>query len=329
MTRLRSIVSFVSVLLSMAALWAFAPSMAHADGRSPDQAFTEGRKLWEKKQCDQALPLFKEALAATGSPNARLYVGRCLHELGRLVEAYQELERTLREAAAESDADERYARTRDQAAAERAQLETQIAKLVIAVDESLAGAPVTLDGAPVAAELLNTPMAVMPGKVVVVAQAPAGAVRREVELTAGATATVTLSAPSLVVPKPVEPEPLRPAPPPPDDPGLGLVRALGIGVAAVGVGGMIAFGVGTALADKALHKLETECDDQRCTDPAYSDTVDSGKRAEIIAGVGLGFGIAGIAGGALMIVLGGADDGGDASAFVTPTVGGVVAGARF
>jgi hypothetical protein len=276
-------------------------SGAAAQDETPDVLFDEGRELWKQGKCDAALPLLRRALEATGSPNARLYVARCLRNLGHEAQAYDELGRTIREASRE----ERYAPTLKQAAEELAQLESTIAKLIIALDESLAGSEVTLNGEAVPAERLGVPMAIEPGKVVV----RAGKVVREVVLGAGDTKTVTLAAPGsepVAAPSSARPS-AGPAPSAPDqaDPGIGVVRGVGIGVLVLGAGGMVAFGVGTYLADQELGALEEACGDQRCADPAQADTVDRGKRYEIVAGVGLGVGIAGILAGTAMIIFGG------------------------
>jgi hypothetical protein len=83
------------------------------------------------------------------------------------------------------------------------------------------------------------------------------------------------------------------------------VRIAGFVVAGLGVAGMGAF-VGAGLAARSkFSTVESECGNTRCTDPKYGDVIDGGKALQTIANVGLGVGIAGIVGGALMIALGG------------------------
>src|SRR6185295_6729818 len=53
--------------------------------------FKNAQRLFTKGDHAAALLEFKKIFEETGSPNARLYVARCLKELGRLPEAYDEL----------------------------------------------------------------------------------------------------------------------------------------------------------------------------------------------------------------------------------------------
>ncbi len=85
----------------------------------------------------------------------------------------------------------------------------------------------------------------------------------------------------------------------------GGVRIAGFVIAGLGVAGMGAF-AGAGLAAKSkFSTVETECGNARCTDSKYGDVIDSGKTLQTIANVGLGVGIAGLVGGALMIAVGG------------------------
>ncbi|MBW2458186.1 MAG: tetratricopeptide repeat protein, partial [Deltaproteobacteria bacterium] len=161
----------------------------------PAEAFAWARKLWEAGDHAAALPLFRRALAVTGSPNARLYVARCLRELGRLPEAHEEMARTVREAMAQAEKEERYVPTRDAAATELALLERRIGRLVVALDSSLAGASVVVNGVALPPDRLGQSVAIPPGAVHIVATGSDGQpVTRDVDVPAGAMLTVTLSA---------------------------------------------------------------------------------------------------------------------------------------
>lgn len=273
------------------------------------KAFEEGRKLWDAKDAAGALPRFRKAVDATGSPNARLYLARCLRETGDLVQAYEEMARTVRDARAKADSDERYAATRDAAAAELTLLEARVGRVVIALSEELAGATVTLNGTAVDAAKVGTPLAVAPGEVQVSAVKPGGApTQQKVVVAAGALQTITLSAAAAPAPGSAT---ATPAQQPPaadtdaDGPGFGVVRGLGIGVAALGVGGFVTFAVGTVQANDAFSTLESTCPVGPCVDTESKDTISSGKTAEVIANVGLGVGIAGIVAGTFMLIFGG------------------------
>ena len=110
-----------TVLALAAALALAAPArMAEAQGDKAQvderARFKAAQQLYDKGDFAGAL----EAFRAISSPNARMYVGRCLRELKRLPEAYEELTLTIREATARAQTEPRYADTRDAASAERA-----------------------------------------------------------------------------------------------------------------------------------------------------------------------------------------------------------------
>src|SRR5690606_23003072 len=70
------------------------PSTAWADeAADAAKAFEQGRKKWDAKDPAGALPFFQKAAQQSGSPNARLYVARCLRETGKLPQAYDEMAR--------------------------------------------------------------------------------------------------------------------------------------------------------------------------------------------------------------------------------------------
>src|SRR5689334_2876510 len=107
----------LSLCLTVPSMAAAQTAAVAADTR---EQFAAAQKLFEAKDFTGALPKFKELVDATGSPNARLYVARCLRELGRTAEAYDEMATTVRDATQRAEAETKYAPTRDAAAAEMA-----------------------------------------------------------------------------------------------------------------------------------------------------------------------------------------------------------------
>jgi hypothetical protein len=300
-------------------------SPARADAQPADAAkvFADGRAAFEARDYPTALAAFQRAVEATGSPNARLYYARCLREVGRIVEAYDQMEQTVREARTAAESDTRYAITRDSAAAELVLLETRVGRLVIVVGPGLEGTTLSVAGAPVDAARASRPITVLPGSVSVTAS-DAGGVRASADASvpAGSVTSLTLF-PSTSNPSP------KPAPPPSDDGGgFGVVRGVGIGVAALGVGGFVLFAVGTVQANDAFSTLETRCP-TGCTDPTDLATLDDGKAAEVMANVGLGVGIAGVVAGTLMMIFGGPADSTATDAAARAFVGPGGAGVRF
>lgn len=274
--------------------------------------FDAAQTLYDQKKFDAALVLFRQAHSETRSPNAHLMVGLSLLALGRITEAYDELSATVREAAARAETEPKYASARDAAAAQIAPLEAKVGKLIVTLASPSADASVTVNGVALAANKLGSPVAVLPGRLEIVATRPgAEPLRSELTVVAGETKTVVLAAEKAAAKSPAPT--LAPtasasvsAPgPTPDTTTGGGVRTAGFVVAGVGVAGMVAFAVGTVMADGKLAQLQKECGGVRCTDPKYADVIDSGKTLDLVATLGLGAGLAGLAGGTAMILFGG------------------------
>src|SRR5690606_36414471 len=83
------------------------------------------------------------------------------------------------------------------------------------------------------------------------------------------------------------------------------LRTIGFVAAGVGVAGLAAFAIAGSMAKSEFDTLEEECGSARCTDPKYADNVDSGKRMQTIANIGLIVGAVGVVAGGTLIVLGG------------------------
>ncbi len=314
----------IACVVSLAGTAAF-PEAARADeAAEAAKAFDQGRKLWEAKDPAGALPHFQKAVAQSGSPNARLYVARCLRDTGKLAEAYDEMARTVRDATKLAEGDQRYAQTRDTAAAELALLEPKVGKLVITLDSTLAGATITVDGKPVDPALLGKPFTVPPQTLRIVATGADGTTTEATPtVAAGSTQSITLARTASGKPAEGKPAPIAPPPPAADEGGgFGVVRGVGIGVLAVGIGGFVAFAVGTVQADEQYATLEDECGAGPCRGAKYDDIISDGKASETIAYVGLGVGVAGVVAGTLMMIFGGPEE--PAKAAWLPTADGVM-----
>ncbi|MBE7484050.1 MAG: tetratricopeptide repeat protein [Polyangiaceae bacterium] len=295
-------VSFLSLLLCLI----FAAPPCLGDAKLALEKFKQAQKAYDAKDYAQALELARAALEGTGSPNARLYVARALRELGQLPEAHGELERTLRDARDAAKTDAKYEPTRDAAAAELALLDQRVGKVIVALVDPPPGAKVELNGKALDATQIGQPVAVAPGDVLARAHGDgAVAVEKQIQIAAGATQTITLvfkeAAPAAVAP--VAPEPSRDRGPPAKQ--GGSLRTVGYVLAGVGVAGIAVFAVTGSMASSKYGELEDACGSTRCTDPKYADTVDSGKRLETIANVGLIAGGVGLLGGGALILFGG------------------------
>jgi hypothetical protein len=106
----------------------------------------------------------------------------------------------------------------------------------------------------------------------------------------------------------------------------GTLRTLGFVSAGVGVAGLIAFGIAGSMAKSEFDQIEEECGSQRCSDPKYADNIDSGRRLQTMANVGLVVGAVGLVAGGTMILLGGPKKREGAGLIVEP--GGLALGYR-
>lgn len=127
----RTVLAFLTIRIALV----LAPS--HAFGQDTrtiaTQHFLRGRALYDSLDSRAALSEFREAAALVPSPNARLYVARCLRDLGRLDEAVVEYEQTIVDASEQARVFEGYDETRAAAQQEVRALEPRVGRLTVRV----------------------------------------------------------------------------------------------------------------------------------------------------------------------------------------------------
>lgn len=326
----------VCVVALLAAL-VVAPTAA-AQKMSPGEArtvFKEAQELYQANRCADALPKFEKLAQATESPNAQLYVARCLRKLDRLPESYEAFSSAIRIADAKAKEDERYAETRSAAAAERAALESKVARIVIAVADPPEGLRVRLGTLELESARIGEPVAVQPGSVEVRASAPGHKdFTRTLEVAGGSSSTVAVSLEAgtkggaAAVDTSTEPNTDATA----DDGASAGPPVLAYVALGVGAAGLATFGVAGYLADQRFKSLEDDCKGGPCPEDKRDD-IDGGRQLDTIANVGLVVGGVGLATGAALLLFGGSKKKAPpkTEAFVSPTFGGanVVVSGRF
>ncbi|HEY3594407.1 MAG TPA: hypothetical protein VGL13_11055 [Polyangiaceae bacterium] len=272
------------------------PPPATADDAAKTK-FAAALKLYNASQYDQALALFRELAGSTSSPNARLYIGLCLEQLGRTIEAYNELARTAKEASLRPES--KYDRTREAALAELSVLDARVGKVVVAVLEATPGATVVADGRKLDEREVGVPLVLEPGTHRVEATAPGRpSVIRDVRVEGGETRTVAMSLGAIDA---ARPSPERTS-------GTPLVRVFGYGFSGIAVAGFSMFAIGGLWARSKFGSLEDACGGGPCRDPRYQSDVDEGKALQSVANLGLAMGVIGGALGATFLLLGTKDD---------------------
>lgn len=313
---------FVALLLAAAPLALVTPARAQTElADSAKKQFKEAQKLYDQRDFEGALPLFEQVWDTLPSPNAKLYIARCLRELGRLPEAYEAFTVALNEASAKAETEPRFVGTRDAAAAEKAALEPKVGRLSIALDERPLGLVVELDGKALGPSRLGPILPLSPGSHRVAARAPGfERFEREVRLAGGESSTiaVVLRPVAKAPQEPVEPVPTGPQDPEPplpkekakpaESPAAGedgptrpevpdhTLRWVGVGALGLGVAGLATFAVAGLGAQSKFDDLRAKCGGERCTDPADAATIDEGRQLDLFANVGL------VAGGALVLL---------------------------
>ncbi len=288
-----------TLLIALISLFIAAPSYAQM---TPQAQFARGQELFEGHKYEEALPYFRNAFDRTKSPNANLYVARCLEKLGRLDEAYKEMQITVTIATQKAADDKKYAVTRDAAAGELAQLGPRVGLLVIAFTEDYLDAKVMVDDRELVASEIGVPLPVMPGTITIVGSASGReSVTKTEDVAGGQTRTIALALP----------EAIEKTPGPGPEGGdfvITPMRIAGFAVAGAGVVGMVVFAITGAMALKKHSIVSDACGGMTCPDTARVGDIDAGKRLATIANVSVALGGTALIAGGLLILLGGPDE---------------------
>jgi hypothetical protein len=310
-----------TIALLVAAQLAVAPSsfvsIAYATGVQPAQAtavqreqaqskFVKGKELFAQKKFDAAYEQFRGSMEIVASPNARLYAARSLREMGKLVEAYVEFGRTEVEAKELAPQDPRYAKTGESAAAERKEIEPKLGFVTIKLDHASDGTTLEVNGEEVKRAQWGEPTPVVPGTTkVVVKTTGATPIEKSVPVSAGQKSEVSIDATApggggsngdAVITE--QPKSGPESPSQPTD-----LRTWSYVAGGVGVVGLVTFGVFGAMSRSKYNDLKDTCGGH-CP-PSRQDDIDSGKRSQTIANIGLVVGIVGVATGVTLFVLSG------------------------
>lgn len=286
-------------LISLATLVAHAPARAQTQGTNVELAtaaekqsatadYRAGMKALEEKKPDTALELFRKSYGTVASPNSGLMIARTLVELGRLSEAYQQLEQVTELANALARGNPKYKTTAEAAQKELEELKPKVALVTVTVPVSVAVNDVSLPAAQ-----WGKPIALAPGVTTVRLRGGDQVTEQRVTLTAGVANSVALA-----LPKPPAAAPVVAAPTP--DSGGSGARTLGyvaLGVGAVGLGVSTVF---LLLNQGKLNDIKDNCRGNEC--PGIADDVDSSRSGETLALVGLGVGLVGVGVGAYLIL---------------------------
>lgn len=258
--------------------------------------YLEAKKAFDAGNYAAAVEGFQASYDVVASPNSHLMLAKSLDKLGRVAASYRAAKAVVPEAEAAAAQDDKYARTAEDARALMESLRGRVGYLTVRLPPGKSGT-VAVDGREIAAEELAEPVLVDPGTVSVSFASPSGADERSITLGPGGTGLVDFGVR----------DPSAPPPAVDVDQGEGFQihapRAVGIGLAATGVAGMVVFGVFGAMTSSKFSELEDTCTPERICPPEAQGTLDDGKTFQTVANVGLVVGITGLIAGTTLFLL--------------------------
>lgn len=281
----------------------------HAEPKEPtpedlaaaDLKFHEGKALLDQGMVPEACEKLAQSLALARQGGTLLNLAVCRSRQGRHATALRLFQEALTVARSESRADRAQI-------AERGVLETRgkLCWLVISIDpaESAADLRVTLDGAPVDAADLGTPIAVDPGRHEILATAGGRAPYRTSVESGGEGDRRSVSIPALA------PAPKATSSAEAESPGVGHsgggqtgMLLAGVGLIGAGATVMIIGGVFGGLAISDASRSRALCPEEPCSDAEGRKKAASAHTeataANVLIPVGLAFAAAG---GALLVI---------------------------
>lgn len=285
--------------IAVAAPQARAAEPSAADAETALRLFKDGKTLRDNGDTPGALAKFRAAYALAETPITALELGRTYAMLGKLVEAREILLAVARIPARKNES-QKSIDSRQEADALAAAMQPRLASLTVHVKGAPQSPPkISVDGVPVPPDAASQPRVVNPGRHVVVLDVNGRTAQAEVTVEEGKTRDVELEAPAGPAPPP------SPPPPPPvaisSEPPAGHATSplvyVGFGTAAAGLA------VGTIAGLVTLSKagsLKDVCRNGRCPPSAQSDLDSSSTTGAIatvgfvVAGVGIGVGVAGL-----------------------------------
>jgi hypothetical protein len=276
-----------------------------------------GVALYEKGEYAQASDRLERAYGIVRIPTFGLWSARALDKTGRLLEAGERYREVLRIPAKPNDPEVFRTAVRE-AQTENDALASRIPQLAIEVSGVAGGsASVSLDGRPLAAQLVGVPIPVNPGTRHIEARSGSQVAVRDVTLAEGKQERVVLElAPAAAAPLQAAPVAAMPpsqppqatTPPPQPAPVLPPAEADSGGSStpawiALGIGGagLVAGGIFGAMALSEQSKLKDACPGDVCGPSRHGD-VDGYNAKRMISFIGLGVGVVGAAVGTVLLV---------------------------
>jgi hypothetical protein len=262
--------------------------------------FLKGRDLYNAKKYDAALVELNASLDIVASPNTRLYVGRCLRELGRTVAAYAELGRAAVEAKELLRDDTRYEKAAQAANDERAALAPKLGFVEVRITHATPETTLKVATDDVRRGGWEEPVPVAPGTSTIVVETPGHPpIQQQVDVAAGERKSVVIDA----VPEgSTDVVASTPASDGAASDTAAKLRPVMYVTAGLAVVGLATFFIAGAMANGTYSDLKDTCGAGPCP-PGHDSDISAGKTQQTFANVGLVvFGVAAAATVTLFVV---------------------------
>lgn len=284
-----------------------APVFAQTPEAYAQLRFTRGRELFGEEEYEEALAEFRESLSRVPSPNSRLYIARCLRELGRVGEATAEFMLTVAEARDRASTDPRFHRTAEAAQRELDEVREGVAWLNIDIDDPPESLDISIGERQIPLIALGVPIPVDPGRLIIRAQAlEHESVVEELSLRAGQRESLRIELQPLERAESADGErgdvnevPVERAEEPSGSRGMVIGSGIGFGVGGVGAALFATFG---ALALQRASELDQACGDDGC-DPEYRGDLEQGQLYQTLSNVGIVVGVVGLVTGVVLLLV--------------------------
>jgi len=282
------------------------------------KVYSQGVDHYKAGRMVEALAAFRASYDMVPSPNSHLMIARTLRDRGDLVEAYAEYGKVVTEAEEAAQREARYRSAAEASRAERAKLRARLTIITVQVKNPPDDLRIVIGGRPIEREQWGKPVPVTSGALVALAIATGRSEQRQ-ELAAVPGGELTVSFDFSTPPRDVAgvPSPLpdkksadgvpdiprqpaRPRGPAPD-------RTWGYVSLGVGAAGFVTFAVFGAINQSTFNDLQSSCSNGHCPIDR-TDDVDKGRRAQVIANVGLAVGVVGGTLGFILLTTAGGTD---------------------
>jgi len=264
-------------------------------GEEPSRLFAEAAKRFDAHEYARALEVFTRVTELRDSANVRLYLGYCFKELGQERKAHQAF--SVAAKLALKSGDTRYVQAREAALYQISLLELKLAQITISIVDAPQDVTLQLDGESLDTAQLGSPIVIDPGlhRVEATARGETPLVR-DVTLEQGGKKTIALlfDNRSHAASTKTDAEPRSELAQSSKLSHTGWLAPVGYAAGGVGLIGLGVFTVAGLKAKSTYLSLQSDCGNG-CVDAAHHDSIDSGKRYQTAANIGLAIGLIGAA----------------------------------